>query len=154
MPLKKSLAWETTFFLKDKAKERAFNLKNDTPLIALYVAEFILTLVLVAAILLYLDGRFNQIEFPFNLFIFAAILFGVMHFYNYTKPFREWRGIKRESSFRAFMLEFVIFAIVVVSGYIYQDPTINIIPYPFNFLVFLAALSVPLYFYVNEKFIE
>ena len=154
MPLKKSLGWETTFFLKNKAKERAFNLKNDAPLLALYVAEFILTLVLVTAILLYLDGRFNQIEFPFNLLIFAAIVFGVMHFYNYTKPFREWRGIKRSSSFRAFMLEFIIFAVVVVSAYIYRDPTINIIPYPFNFLVFLAALSIPLYFYVNEKFVK
>ncbi|MCR4369289.1 MAG: hypothetical protein NUV67_05280 [archaeon] len=149
-----SLGWRASRAIKDKAKEKILLAKEDVPLLALLVAEFVLTLVIVLAIILYLDGRFNEMEFPFNLIIFAAIVYAVLHFYQYTEAFRRLRGMKRESSFRIFLLEFAIFLVVAISGYIYQDPSINTLPYPFNILLFLAVLSVPLWLYVKEKFIE
>jgi len=150
---RKGLAWESSFLIKDKVKEK-LQLFKDVHWLALVFAEFLLTLVLVAGILLYLDGRFNTIDFPFNLILFAAIGYGVLHFYRYTEAFRNLRGMKRETSFKSFVLEFIIFVVVVFSAYLYQDPAINILPYPFNFVLFLIVLASPLYFYVNEKFVR
>ena len=145
---------ESSVLIKDKAKEKFVSAKNDLQLIAFWIVEFFLTLILVGAILLYLDGRFNTIEFPFNLIIFAGIGYGVLHFYRYTESFREVRQMKHKDNFKSFVLEFIIFILIIASTYIYQDPTINIIPYPFNFIIFLILLSIPLYFYIKEKYLK
>ncbi len=150
----KSIANESSKLIREKTKEKLFLIKTDPSLIALLFVEFVLTLIIVGAILLYLDGRFNTIQPPFNLFIFGAIVFAVLHFYKYTEVFRKVRGMKRESSFKSFLLEFSIFIILVFSAYIYQDPTINIVPYPFNLVLFLGLLAVPVYLYVDENFLK
>jgi len=146
---KKGIAWETTYFLRDKAKEKLV-LAKDIQWLALVIMEIFLTLILVGAIVIYLDGRFNTIQFPFNLIIFAGIAYAVMRTYSYTENFRELRGMKRENSFRAFVLEFIIFLVIVFSTFLYQDPNINIFPSPFNVIVFLAVLAIPVYLYLKE----
>ncbi|MAG17983.1 MAG: hypothetical protein CL944_00745 [Candidatus Diapherotrites archaeon] len=150
---KKGLAWESSFLIKDKAKEK-FLLFKDIHWTALVIVEFFLTLILVGGILLYLDGRFNTIDFPINLVIFAAIGYGVLYFYRYTEQFRTLRGMKKETSFKSFILEFIIFIVIVGSAYLYEDPNINILPYPFNIFLFVILVGIPLYFYVNEKFVR
>ena len=153
MHKRKGFAWETSYLLKDKAKEK-LALVKDVQWLALIIMEIFLTLILVGSIVIYLDGRFNTIEFPFNLIIFAAIAYAVMRVYAYTENFRELRGMKRESSFRAFVLEFIIFLVIVFSTFLYQDPTINIFPFPYNFLIFLILLVIPLYFYMKEQYFK
>ncbi|HLC78983.1 MAG TPA: hypothetical protein VJG83_01000 [archaeon] len=151
----KSIWWQASFLLKDKTFEKLTSLKEPR-YVALLLVEFFLTMILVGAILLYLDGRFNTIEQPFNLFIFGAILFAVAHFYNYTSYFKQESPhlIRRSSSLKTLILEFVIFLIVLFSAYIYADPAIDILPYPQNLVVFAVALIIPLYIYINEKFIN
>ncbi|MCR4335523.1 MAG: hypothetical protein NUV57_03225 [archaeon] len=150
---KKGLAWESSFLIKDKAKEK-FQLFKDIHWTALVIVEFLLTLILVGGILIYLDGRFNTIDFPLNILLFAVIGYGVLHFYRYTEQFRNLRGMKKESSFKSFILEFVLFIVIVSSVYLYEDPNINTLPYPFNIFLFVIIISIPLYFYVNEKFVR
>lgn len=149
MGKRKGVAWETSYFLKDKAKEK-LALVKDIQWLALIIMELFLTLILVGAIVIYLDGRFNTIQFPFNLIIFAVIAYAVMRVYSYTENFRELRGMKRETSFRAFVLEFIIFLVIVFSTFLYQDPNINIFPSPFNVIVFLVVLAIPVYLYLKE----
>jgi|SRR3989344_3584148 len=153
-PKGRSIGWESSRLIREMAKEKLLITKNDLPLAALVFVEFVLTLIIVAGILLYLDGRFNQLEFPFNLFVFAAIVYAVLHFYNYTRVFRETRGMKRESSLKALLLEFLIFIIIVSAGYIYQDPGVDIAPYPLNLALFILVLIPPVYLLINEKFIS
>jgi len=43
---------------------------------------------------------------------------------------------------------------IVFSTFLYQDPNINIFPYPLNFLIFLIVLVIPLYFYMKERFFK
>src|SRR3989344_552272 len=86
--------------------------------------------------------------------IFSAIVLGVLHFYRYTESFRFVRGMKRRSTFKTFALEFIIFMVVIVSAYIYQDPNTNTLQYPLNLLLFLAVLAIPAYFYIKEKFLQ
>ena len=88
------------------------------------------------------------------ILIFAVIVFAVLHFYHYTKFFRKLQKIKHESSIKLLVLEFAIFLIIMVSAYIYQDPLINILPNPFNVIVFLIILAVPVYLYIEEKFLK
>ncbi|PIN84669.1 MAG: hypothetical protein COV47_06190 [Candidatus Diapherotrites archaeon CG11_big_fil_rev_8_21_14_0_20_37_9] len=147
----KSIANESRKLIVDKIKEK-LSLAKDAPYIAYLLVEFALTLIIVGAIAIYLDGRFNQIEFPFNLFLFGIIVYGVLHFYNYTAVFRKIRGIKREASVKQLILEFAIFMILVASAYIYQDPLINTLPSPFNIIIFLAVLAVPITLYIKERF--
>ncbi len=59
--------------------------------------------------------------------------------------------MKHKDNFKSFVLEFIIFILIIASTYIYQDPTINIIPYPFNFIIFLILLSIPLYFILKKN---
>jgi len=145
---------ESSKTITSKARQKISSAKDDPRLLALLLVEFILTIILVAAIALYLDGRFNQVESPFNLIIFAAIVLGVLHFYRYTESFRFVRGMKRRSTFKTFALEFIIFMVVIVSAYIYQDPNTNTLQYPLNLLLFLAVLAIPAYFYIKEKFLQ
>lgn len=151
MPKRKGVYWETSYFLKDAVKEK-LAMAKDIRWIALVIMELFLTLILVGSIVVYLDGRYNTIEFPFNLIIFAAIAYAVLRVYSYTENFRELRGMKRETSFKTFILEFIIFLIIVFSTFLYQDPTINIFPSPFNVIVFLVVLAIPVYLYMKEVF--
>lgn len=152
---KKSVAWESSLLIKDKTIEKILSLKNPQYL-ALLIVEFFLTLVLVGAIIFYLDGRFSMVEPPFNLFVFAAILYAVYKLYSYTLIFRENRtdAIKRNSSMKITVLEIIIFLFVFFSASLYYNKEIDLFPYPFNFITFLVVLSVPLYFYVKEKFLK
>ena len=151
MAKKTGLAWETSYLIEDKLKEK-LALAKDIQWLALIIVEIFLTLILVGSIVVYLDGRFNTIEFPFNLIIFAVIAYAVMRTYSYTENFRELRGMKRHNSFRTFILEFVIFLVIVFSTFLYQDPNINIFPPPFNVIIFLGVLAIPVYLYVTEVF--
>lgn len=152
---KKSVAWESSLLIKDRTIEKLLSMKNPQYL-ALLIVEFFLTLVLVGAIVFYLDGRFSTIEPPFNLFVFAAILYAVYKLYNYTLMFRENRTdtIQRNSSLKITVLEIIIFLFIFFSASLYYSNEIDIFPYPFNFITFLLVLSVPLYFYVKEKFLK
>ncbi len=145
--------WRVTRVLKDKAVERLLRFK-DRQYAALLIVEFILSMIIVASIALWLDHRYNVVEFPFNIFLFGLALYAVLHFYNYTDVFRRQRALKRKSSFRIFLLEFLIFVIVLVGGYIYQDPAINTLPYPLNFILFLVILIPLTYIYITEKFLK
>ena len=145
--------WRVTHVVKAKAVERLLKFR-DRKYAALILVEFILSMVIVGAIALWLDHRYNAIEFPFNIFLFALALYTVLHFYNYTAIFRKQRAMKRATSFRIFLLEFLIFLILTVGGYVYQDHTINVLPYPFNFMLFLVLLIPVTYIYVNEKFVK
>ncbi|GEM_PF-4791075 len=145
--------WRVTHIIKDKAIERLLKFK-DKQYTALLLVEFILSLIIVGAVALWLDHRYNVVTFPFNIFLFALTLYAVLHFYNYTAIFRKRRQIKRATSFRIFLLEFLIFLILMVSGYVYQDPNINTLQYPLNFMLFLVILIPVLYVYMNEKFIK
>ena len=144
-----------SYLIKDKAVEKLLTLKNPR-YSALLLVEFFLTMLLVGGILLYLDAGFNVIGFPYNIAIFAAIAYAVLHFYNYTSFFRKTRvsAIRRNSTFKTFMLEFILFIIILGAAYIYQNPAINVLPYPYNLVLFLAILAVPLYLYVDEKFLK
>ena len=150
-----SWGWEAGYAVRDKALEKLFELK-DPRYAALLLIEFFLTMLIVAGMVLYIDGRFNQLDSPLNLFAFAGICFAAMHFYNYTAVFRKSRrnAIQRNSSIRTLALEFVIFLIVLISAYVYANPKINTLPYPYNFVLFLAIIAVPLYFYIDEKFVK
>ncbi len=148
-----SFWWRVTRVLKDKAIERALKFK-DTRYTALLVVEFILSMIIVASIVLWLDHRYNAVEFPFNILLFGLSLYAVLHFYNYTAIFRRQRAMKRATSFRIFLLEFLIFAIIAVGGYVYQDPAINTLPYPLNFTLFLVILIPVTFIYINEKFLK
>ena len=130
------------------------SVKGNKRYAALLMVEFFLSMVLVVSIAIWLDHRFNVIEFPFNILFFGAVLYGIFHFYRYTESFREANTAKRRKSFRAFFLEFLIFAAVVSAGCIYQDPKINTLPYPFNFLLFMLVLLPLVYFYIDEKFMK
>lgn len=155
MPRKKGVFWESTETIFSKAGEKLASLK-DPRYSALLMVEFFLTLILVGGILLYLDGRFNTIEPPFNFLVFAGLAYAVLHFYRYTEVFRRSRSdaIRRNSSFKTFALEFIIFLIVVFSAYIFYNSDIDTLPYPFNIFLFVIILSIPLYFYIDEKFLR
>ncbi len=155
MASRNSFGWQVSYLIKDKAFEKLFKLK-DAHYSALLVVEFFLTMIIVAGIGLYLDGRFNTLEAPFNLFIFAAIIYAVLHFYNYTSAFRKNRydSIRRNSSLKATVLEIVILFVIIISAQIYNDQGLHTLPYPFNLLLFLVVLAIPLYFYVEEKFLK
>ena len=64
MPKKKSIFKESSSLIKGKTLEKLLNLKQNPRFAALLFVEFVLTIILVGAIILYLDGRFNTIEFP------------------------------------------------------------------------------------------
>lgn len=145
--------WRVTHVLKDKAIERLLRFK-DRQYTALLIVEFILSMIIVASIALWLDHRYNVVEFPFNIFLFGLTLYAVLHFYNYTDVFRRQRALKRKSSFRIFLLEFLIFVIVLAGGYVYQDPAIDTLPYPLNFILFLLILIPVLWVYVGQKFLK
>lgn len=130
------------------------SVKGNRRYAALLMVEFFLSMVLVASIAIWLDYRFNVIEFPFNILFFSAVLYGIFHFYRYTESFRNANTTRRQKSFRTFFMEFLIFAVVVSAGYIYQDPKINTLQYPFNFILFMLVLLPLAYFYVNEKFLK
>ena len=144
---------ESSALILRRSKEKLLRLK-EPQYFALGILEFILTLILITGIVLFLDGRYNTIQPPFNIFIFGAIIFAVLHTYNYTQQYRLEKATKRKTSLRIFLLELAIFLVILVSTYIYQDPSINTLPRPFNFILFLAILVVPVYFYVNEKFVK
>ena len=150
---RESIWWQATHAIKDKALQRLLKFR-DRQYTALFVVEFILSLIVVASILFWLDHRYNVIEFPFNLFIFGLSLYAVLHFYNYTALFRKQRQMKRHSSLRIVVLEFLIFLILVAGGYVYQEPAINTLPYPANLILFLVVLLPVLYVYINEKFLK
>ena len=149
-----SWGWAASHAIKVKAVEKLLQLR-DPRYAALLMIEFFLTMLIVAGMILYIDGRFNQLEAPLNLFVFAGIVFAAVHFYNYTHSFRQSRAnrIKRASSIRTLALEFMLFLIVLISAWVYADPRINILPYPANLIFFLLIIAVPLYFYINEKFL-
>ena len=151
----RSWGWAASHAIKDKAFEKLFALKEPR-YAALLLVEFLLTMLIVAGIVLYIDGRFNQLQTPLNIFAFAGICFAAIHFYNYTSAFRKSRknGIQRTSSIKTLALEFILFLIIAVSAFVYYDPKINTLPYPYNIVFFLAILAVPLYFYINEKFLK
>jgi len=155
MARKESWGWAAGYAVKDKAFEKLFQLKEPR-YAALLLIEFFLTMLLVGGLLLYIDGRFSQLQAPLNIFVFAAICMAVFHFYNYTSSFRAARKneIRRNSSLKTMALEFIMFMIVVLSAYVYYDPAVNLLPYPFNIAFFLAILSAPLYLYIREKFIS
>ncbi len=156
MPKKReSVYWEATSAIWSAAKSKLSQLR-DPRYAALLLIEFFLTMLVVAGMALYIDGRFNQLDWPLNFFVFAAIVFAAIHFSNCMRPFRASRkgAIKRASSLKTIALEFIIFLIVLISAWVYTDKSINILPYPANLLFFLLALSVPLYFYIGEKFIS
>ena len=150
-----SWGWLASYAIKDKAVQKLLALKNPR-YAALLLIEFFLTMLLVGGMVLYLDGRFNQLDWPLNFFVFAGICFAVFHFYNYTKFYRETRRhkIRRRTSLKTIALEIIIFLIILISGYFYYNTGANIIPFPYNFIFFLAILAVPLYFYINEKFVN
>lgn len=148
-----SIWWQATHVIKDKAIEKALRFK-DPQYSALLFVEFVLSIIVVAAILLWLDHRYNVVEFPFNVFLFAVVIYAVIHFYKYTELFRQEKALKRKSSVRIMLLEFTIFAIVLVAGYAYLDPKIDTMVYPYNVLLFLLVLLPVSYVYVNEKFIK
>ncbi len=151
----KGFYWQVSFTLRDKAREKIAQLR-DPQLAALLIVEFLLTMALVAAILIYLDPEVDAISFPFNLVVFALIAFGTLRFYGYTGDFRANRknAVRRNSSFRAFALEFIILLVIVSAAYVYQSPSLNTLPKPLNYILFLAVLSIPLCFYMKEKFLD
>ncbi len=151
----KSWGWQAGYAIKDKFFEKLLNL-NDKKYAALLLIEFFLTMLIVAGILLYLDGRFTSMEPPLNIFAFAAICFAAIHFYNYTASFRRARknATARNNSLKAAILEFAIFFVIVISAYVYYDPAINVVQYPYNLLLFLGILVIPLSMYINEKFLR
>jgi len=63
MAKNKSIGWESSKLITDTAKEKIENVKNDPQWIALIALQFLLVLVLVGAIIIYLDVRFATIEF-------------------------------------------------------------------------------------------
>lgn len=152
MAKNKSIGWESSKLIAETAKEKIANIKNDPQWIALIIMQFLLVLVLVGAIIIYLDVRFATIEFPFNLIIFAAISYGVLRTYSYTENYRNKKEFQKASSYKIFVYEFAIFLIVLFSTFIYEDPTINLIPYPYNFVTFIVLLIAPVYLYIKEVY--
>jgi uncharacterized membrane-anchored protein len=146
------IGWDATKLIVEKAIQKLSRLK-DLQYTALIALEFILAMVVLFAFLVYIDPSTNKVDPPFNFIITGAIIFAALHLYNYTSNFRKLKVAKRKSSLKIAFLELFIFTIIVVSAYIYQNKTINTLPYPFNFILFLAILSIPLYFYINEKFV-
>ena len=163
----KGFGWEASSLIAWKFREKISTVKKDRHLLALLFTEFALSMTLVTAIVLYLDGRYNIIEYPFNLMIFAVLVFGVMHVYRYTEKYRDYKGMKKEGSFKIMVLELALLALFVAGIYVYQDPNLNIVPsacidylhnqYSCSLLgvgVFLLVALIPLYFYINEKFVK
>lgn len=144
--------WDTTNMIIGKAIEKLSRFK-DRQYTALIVLEFILAMIILGAFLAYIDPATNKIDPPLNFIIAGAIIFAVLHFYNYTKSFRLLKGTKRKTSVKIIFLELLIFCIIAVSAYLYQNKSINTLPYPYNFILFFVVLLVPLYFYINEKFV-
>lgn len=153
MNSQKSLWWKATFSIKDKLEEKINRLKDPT-YAALTILEFVLCMIILVGLLLYIDPKRNVIQAPFNFIIVGGIIFVVLHIYRYTNFFRKYNTKKRKSSLKILFLELLISAILIGSTFIYQDATLNTLAYPFNFLLFLAILCIPLYFYINEKFVE
>ncbi len=122
------------------------------PYFALLLLEFILSMVVLLGLLVYIDPVTNQIDPPFNFIIFGGLVLLVFYIYNYTSSFRLVSASKRRTSLRIFMLEVIIFGLILSSLYFYKNTGINLIPYPFNIIFFLCIISVPLYFYIKEKF--
>ncbi|MEM4256823.1 MAG: hypothetical protein QXZ13_01565 [Candidatus Diapherotrites archaeon] len=120
--------------------------------VALLLLEFILSMIVLLGLLIYIDPIRNNIDPPFNFIIFAGIIFLVFWIYNYTKIFRSLAVSKRKTSIRIFMLELTIFGLLLSSLYFYKNTSINLLPYPFNIIFFLCIISIPLYFYIKEKF--
>ena len=149
----KSFWNRATETISAKAVEKLLRFK-DPQYAALLFLEFFLSLVVVASIVFWLDYRYNKLEFPFNILFFFASLFIVVRLYKYTARFRQERAMKRRTSFRIALLEFLVFAIIVASGYVYQDQRINTLPYPFNFVLFLVILLPVVWAWVNEKFLK
>ncbi|MBI4210740.1 MAG: hypothetical protein HY544_04515 [Candidatus Diapherotrites archaeon] len=148
-------SWDVSYLLIDKAREKVRTVLSDKHLAALLAAEFFLTLAIIGAIYVFLDARISTLQEPFNFIIFGIALYAIIHIYTYTQSYRASRtnSIMRRKNLRTFLLELAIFSIVVISAYIYQNPALNVAPYPFNILIFLLVLSWPLYFYVQEKFV-
>ena len=147
-----SIWWRATFSVAAAAKSKLRRLK-DRNYLALVCLEFMLMAIILAALLIYIDPDTNTLQPPFNFLLFGGIVLIVMYVYRYTESFREYNVSKRKTSLRIFSYELLISGIVVAAAIVYKDPTLNTLPYPFNFLLFLGILSIPLYFYVNEKFV-
>ncbi|VVC00529.1 Uncharacterised protein [uncultured archaeon] len=145
--------WQSSKALKNKAVEKVLHLK-DKRYVALLLVEFVLAMAVVASIIFWLDYRYNVVEFPFNIIIFGLCIFAVLRFYSYTAQFRAEREMQRRTSFRIFLLEFLIFMILVSAAYIYQDRAINTLPYPYNFALFLVVLLPMVFIYINEKYLK
>lgn len=148
----RDLFWASSDSIRKKAIEKLRKFKNPQ-YAALMALEFVLSMIILAGLLIYIDPKTNSIEPPLNIIMFGAILILVLQIYRYTEIFRAAKTTKRKASIKTIGLEIIVCAIIIASAYIYRDPKINVIAYPFNLFLFLAVLCVPLYFYVKEKFL-
>ena len=80
--------------IKDAARKKILGAKEDHKIPALLLIEFIFVIAVVASIAVYLDPEVNIVPpglmpaFPFNIIIFALVLFAVFWLYGYTGWFR------------------------------------------------------------------
>jgi hypothetical protein len=129
--------------IKKKAKDKwnllKFNadfkwdlFKSDKRFFGLYFLEFLLVLVLLFGLLFYLDSSIDLIPFPYNIIGFIFLL----------------SALALIQKFSQYLTLFLIGIWGLVFGVmLYFDTKIDLIPFPFNVLVFLGIFVIVLALY-------
>ncbi|MBN2127839.1 MAG: hypothetical protein JW703_05655, partial [Candidatus Diapherotrites archaeon] len=129
--------------LKKKTKEKwdllKFNadfkwdlFKSDKRFFGLYFLEFMLVLILFFGLIFYLDKSIDLIPFPYNVIGFIFLL----------------AALALIQKFSQHLTLFIILIWGLIFGAVlYFDKSIDLIPFPYNFLVFIGIFAIVLALY-------
>lgn len=150
--------------IKDSLLNRLEKAKQSKTFAALLLFELLLVLSLLVGGAIYLSPNINLIPSPLNKYLFvsdlagllagAVIILYVLNHKDFVKQTAKEKlhVAKTEPRVPALLvMEFFLVMVLVLATFIYLDPEYNILPWPFNVLVFLAVLAIVAYLYHYSK---
>ncbi len=160
---------EATRVIAESAKQKLKRAKDVHQAIAIELINLILILAIIIAAIFFVvpdepvvrkilesiyppervDEHLMQLpQPPLSYVLFIIVVVAAVWIYSYTSWFRA--GTKKSRKMLA--LEAAIVVLLFISIIIYFDPTINIIPPPFSYLVFgtLLVALICVFFYVSQ----